>query len=160
MLKLAPRPITLIALLLASTLTGCVIAPKPVLEIHLKTSIASPEVVNPGDTVNIRSGYSLNVPGVGRTVDVRESYALKKNGDVLITSEPVIRLHSTGEYSIDAAIPIPPNAAPGTYVVETKVKADTAFDKREVTFVVERSRAQYSTGNGGSKKGRGNHRKR
>lgn len=139
MLKLAPRPTPLIALLLASALTGCVIAPKPVLEIHLKTSIASPEVVNPGDTVNIRSGYSLNVPGlVGRTVEVRESYALKKNGDILITSEPIIHQHSTGEYSIDAAIPIPRNAAPGTYVVETKVRADTAFDKREVTFVVEK----------------------
>lgn len=35
--KLAPKPTPLIALLLASTLTGCVIAPKPVLEIHLKT---------------------------------------------------------------------------------------------------------------------------
>lgn len=139
MLKLAPRSTPLIALFLAGALTGCVVAPKPVMEIHLKTSVASPDVVSPGDTVNIRSGYSLNVPGlVGRTVEVRESYALKKNGDVLITSEPVAYQHSTGEYSIDAAILIPKNAAPGTYVVETKVRADTAFDKREFTFVVEK----------------------
>lgn len=141
MIRLPRKYPKVVALLIIGSLAGCVTKPNPNPEIKLTESTATPFVVNPGDTVNINSAYSLKLPLSMSYVDVMESYVLKKNGEVLITSAPHTWHHSSGQYSINASIPIPGGAESGTYVVETKVQATSTSDMRQVTFLVERPKS-------------------
>lgn len=94
--------------------------------VKIRSGKAIPDQVRQGQQVQIVTDYSLLVPQGTPGSDVVESWVLKKDGKVL-TNVPPQRIHrEAGGYAVDATIPIPANAAPGTYVVETKVQAAPA----------------------------------
>lgn len=96
----------------------------------------TPSQVRPGETVRIGTHYSLMLPQGMAAADVDENWTLRKDGNLLaeMPSQPVKR--SGGGWKANASIAIPGNAAPGTYVIEHRVKTGTSYDMDESNFVV------------------------
>jgi hypothetical protein len=105
-------------------------------KVQLNKGSASPNSVSPGQTVTVVSDYSLSLPKSEQMTTVQETYALKKDGKSLFESSPQSSQRTAGGYSVNASIPIPSNATPGTYVVESKVQAGTSYDVNQAVFVV------------------------
>jgi hypothetical protein len=105
-------------------------------KVQLNKGNASPNSVSPGQTVNVVSDYSLALPSSENMATVQETYALKKDGKLLFESSPQSAQRTAGGYAVNASIPIPSNATPGTYVVESKVQAGTSYDVNQAVFVV------------------------
>lgn len=104
--------------------------------VKIRKGTAAPASVRPGQQVTVVTDYSLEVPQGVSGSEVVESWVLKKDGQVLTNVAPQ-RIHRDGGgYAVDATIPIPANAKPGTYVVETKVQAGTSYDVNQAVFVV------------------------
>ena len=104
--------------------------------VKLNKGTASPETVSPGQQVTIVSDYSLALPPSQGSASVQEIYALKKDGKLLFQSPPQTAQRTAGGYAVNAAIPIPADAKPGTYVVETKVQAGSSYDVNQAVFIV------------------------
>ena len=94
--------------------------------------------MRPGTNVQIDTDYSLLMPTgtAAQGADVQESFSLKKDGKVLTTSAPKILSPPAGGWVATKKLPIPQNAEPGTYVVETKVQAGSSYDSDEAVFIV------------------------
>lgn len=105
--------------------------------VKINKGVAAPENVKPGAQVSVVTDYSLLVPSGMAGADVTESWVLKKDGKVLANLPPQRVYRQAGGWAADATIPIPSNAKPGTYVVETKVQAGTSYDVNQAVFVVE-----------------------
>jgi hypothetical protein len=105
--------------------------------VKLNKGSASPETVSPGQQVTVDSDYSLALPASQRTVSVQETYALKKDGKLLFESSPQTADRTAGGYAVHAGIPIPSDATPGTYVVESKVQAGSSYDVNQAVFIVK-----------------------
>ncbi|MGR8935452.1 MAG: hypothetical protein ACU837_13825 [Gammaproteobacteria bacterium] len=104
--------------------------------VKLNKGVATPDTVSPGQQVSINSDYSLAVPSGQGSATVQETYSLKKDGNLLFQSPPQTAQRTAGGYAVNAAIPIPSDAKPGTYVVETKVQAGSSYDVNQAVFVV------------------------
>lgn len=105
--------------------------------VKLNKGSASPNTVFPGQQVTVVSDYSLALPASQNTVPVQETYALKKDDQLLFQSPPQTAQRTAGGYAVNAAIPIPSDAKPGTYVVESKVQAGSSYDINQAVFIVK-----------------------
>lgn len=105
--------------------------------VKLNKGSASPETVSPGQQVSTYSDYSLALPSAQKEESVTETWVLKKDGQELFKSPPQQTKRSPGGYAVTAAISIPKDASPGTYVVETKVQAGTSYDTNQAIFIVK-----------------------
>lgn len=105
--------------------------------VKLNKGNASPEMVSPGQHVDVVSDYSLSLPASQTIVQVQETYSLKKDGNVLFQSPIQTAQHTAGGYAITAGIPIPADAKPGTYVIESKIQAGNSYDTNQAVFVVK-----------------------
>lgn len=107
-------------------------------QIKLNKGYASPNLVRPGQQTVVFSDYSLAVPRTQKNqAEVTYSWKLKKDGDVLTESEPVSQMKVAAGHQTRQPIDIPRNAKPGTYVVETRLAAGSAYDVNETIFVVK-----------------------
>lgn len=106
--------------------------------VKIRRGICEPGTVQKGQSVKVVTDYSVMAPQGGSTVAVSESWALKKDGSLLanIPAPQGGQMRPAGGYAAEAYIPIPANAAPGTYVVEHKVQSGTSYDVDESVFVV------------------------
>jgi hypothetical protein len=111
---------------------------KPVSDstIKIRGATASPDRASAGTTIVAVTDYSLITPKNSATIDVQESWALKKDGKQLVELKPRAQTRSTGGWESRAEFPVPQDADPGTYVIEHKVKAGSSYDKRVSVFVV------------------------
>lgn len=108
-------------------------------QVLISKGTSTPRTVRPGGSVQIDTDYSLLMPvaTAAQGADVQESFTLKKDGKVLTTSAPKTFHRASGGWVASRNLPIPPNAEPGTYVVEHKVQVGTSYDTDESVFVVE-----------------------
>lgn len=90
----------------------------------------------PGQKIDIATSYQLNLYPTQKTVPVRLSYLLKKEGKVLFQSPEQLRQQGAGGFQTMTTLNVPLQAEPGTYVVETKVQAEKAYDVNETAFAV------------------------
>ncbi len=105
--------------------------------IKLNKGYASPKIIRKGQKTTIYNDYSLSTPSShGSRAEVTYSWTLKKDGNVLTRSKPVVRTKEAAGHQTVQPINIPTNAAPGTYIVETRLSAGSAYDVNEATFVV------------------------
>ncbi|MGQ0591269.1 MAG: tetratricopeptide repeat protein [Gammaproteobacteria bacterium] len=104
----------------------------------IRRATATPSAVKPGDTVQIDTDYSLMMaPGTtAQGADVQESFTLKKDGKVLTNSAPKTFHRASGGWVATKRLPIPQNAEPGTYIIETKVQVGSSYDTDEIVFIV------------------------
>jgi uncharacterized protein YcfJ len=105
--------------------------------IKLNKSNASPYTVFPGQQVTVVSDYSLALPASQSMIPVQETYTLKKDDKLLFQSPPQTAQRTAGGYAVNAGIPIPSDATPGTYVVESKVQAGSSYDVNQAVFIVK-----------------------
>jgi hypothetical protein len=106
-------------------------------QVKIRKGTSSPKAVRAGEAVTITTDYSVMLPASDVDTKVSESWALKKDGKVLYSLPALVNERTPGGWSTSAAIDIPANAQPGTYVVEHKVKAGSSYDTDESTFVVK-----------------------
>ncbi|MGH8478664.1 MAG: hypothetical protein ACREXK_03555 [Gammaproteobacteria bacterium] len=107
-------------------------------KVQIRKGTATPSTVTPGSKVQIDTDYSLLMPPgtAAQGADVQESFTLKKDGKVLTNSAPKTFRRASGGWVATNKLPIPRNAEPGTYVVETKVQVGTSYDTDEAVFIV------------------------
>ncbi|MGH8564843.1 MAG: hypothetical protein ACREXW_12440 [Gammaproteobacteria bacterium] len=107
-------------------------------KVQIQKATSSPSNVRPGDTVQVSTDYSLMMPPAiaVQQADVQESWALKKDGKVLVNLPPQVTPRRAAGWEARAQIPIPENATSGTYVVEHKVQVGTSYDTDDSVFVV------------------------
>lgn len=105
-------------------------------QVKIRNGTSTPNRVKAGQDVKIAMDYSLMLPPDQSTTPVKESWVLKKDGKVLANLPPQTNQRSAGGWAASAAIPIPRDAKPGTYVIEHRVKAGSSYDEDESTFVV------------------------
>jgi len=94
---------------------------------------ASPDRARSGTTIVAVTDYSVVTRG---SVNVQESWALKKDGRQLVELKPSPQTRGSGGWESRAEFPVPSDAEPGTYVIEHRVKAGSSYDKQISTFVV------------------------
>lgn len=104
--------------------------------INIRNGTATPSMVRPGNQVKVVTDYLVNAPAGISSIPIAETWSLKKDGQPLATLPAANQVRAPGGYVAEAYIPIPQDAAPGTYVVEHKVQAGTSYDVDESVFVV------------------------
>lgn len=104
--------------------------------VNIQNGTATPGMVRPGNQVKVVTDYLVNAPAGISSVQIAETWSLKKDGQPLATLPAANQVRAPGGYAAEAYIPIPQNADPGTYVVEHKVQAGTSYDIDESVFVV------------------------
>ncbi len=104
--------------------------------VNIRNGTATPGMVRPGNQVKLVTDYLVNAPAGTSSVQIAETWSLKKDGQPLAILPAVNQARGPGGYAAEATIPIPQNAAPGTYVVEHKVQAGPSYDVDESVFVV------------------------
>jgi len=104
--------------------------------INIRNGTATPGMVRPGNQVRVVTDYLVNAPAGTSSIQIAETWSLKKDGQPLATLPAANQVRGPGGYAAEAYIPIPQDAAPGTYVVEHKVQAGTSYDVDESVFVV------------------------
>jgi hypothetical protein len=106
--------------------------------IRLNKGEATPKTISAGQETVISSDYSLSVPrSYNDQAEVTYLWKLKKDGKVLVESEPVTQTKPAAGHQTSQPIKVPQNADPGTYVVETLLASGSAYDMNETVFVVE-----------------------
>ncbi|MGQ0591267.1 MAG: hypothetical protein ACT4QB_01095 [Gammaproteobacteria bacterium] len=108
-------------------------------QVQIRKATADPASIKRGGTVQVTTDYSLMLPRSMKAqgTDVQESWVLKKDGKVLLNVAPKNNHHPEGGWNGVQDFPVPGNAEPGTYVVESKVQVGTSYDTVESAFVVE-----------------------
>ncbi len=107
-------------------------------QVKIQKGTSTPNMVKPGDSVKLFTDYSVQLPANMSSTPVSESWTLKKDGKVLAELPAQNNQRTSGGWNADATVPVPKDAAPGTYVIEHKVQAGNSYDTDESTFVVSR----------------------
>ncbi len=107
-------------------------------QVKINKGTSTPKMVRPGESVQLFTDYSIQLPANMNATPVSESWILKKDGKVLAELPPQNNQRTAGGWNADATVPIPTNAELGTYVIEHKVLAGSSYDTDESTFVVSR----------------------
>jgi hypothetical protein len=104
--------------------------------VKIRGFTATPDQIRPGQEVALRTDYSVLAPSQNATVPVTEKFELWKDNKRLKELGTNVVQREEGGWSAAAAIPVPKNVAPGTYVVKTRVEGAGSYDERESHFVV------------------------
>ena len=104
--------------------------------IRIEDASAVPQVVKPGQKVELQATYAVLHPDPGAQIGIVETREIRKDG-VLIGRPSVKVIRGGGTYTSVVPLYLPPDAQPGRYVVVTTIDGGVAKDTRETTFVVE-----------------------
>lgn len=105
--------------------------------ITIRQASISTDRARPGQEVLVETDYSVYLPKGTQEVPVEECYVLLKDGQQVKKFSPQKKTVSTeGGHSSKAAINVPRNVGPGTYVIEHRTTAGTSYDVRTTSFVV------------------------
>jgi hypothetical protein len=104
--------------------------------VSIEKDSALPDVVKPGETVNLETTYALLIPKSDQEVTVTEEREIKHNGQLV--GNPKVSVNRLGgTYSTTLPLHLPSNAAKGEYQVITKVMTSSASDLRTTSFRVD-----------------------
>lgn len=107
-------------------------------QVKINKGSSQPRKVRPGDSVQLMTDYSVQLPRGMDAALVSQSWTLKKDGKVLAALPEQTFQRTAGGWNADASVPIPGNAGPGTYVVEHKIQSGNSYDTDESTFLVSK----------------------
>lgn len=102
-----------------------------------------PETVRPGEEIKMESEYSVRPSGLAETMTVRETWNLKREGQILYTLKKETKSLEKGTYQVQGRLVLPRDILPGSYNIEHKVetcpfpeKTATVHVTQECTFRV------------------------
>jgi hypothetical protein len=96
----------------------------------------SPQIVHPGDVVNLNMTYAVLNPSSNVETNLTEIREITHNNGLV--GNPEVRVVRTdGTYNSTIPLRLPPNAAKGDYKVRTIVQSSNAKDTREIHFTVK-----------------------
>jgi hypothetical protein len=104
--------------------------------VKLRSAAAAPQQVNAGQRVNFEMDYAVLSGQPNALIPVREMWELSKDGKVVSTMPAQVQQRQPGGWHSQGGIDIPAGAEKGTYVVKSRVEADTSYDERISAFVV------------------------
>jgi len=104
--------------------------------IKIRRTTTSPSSVGRGQTVTATTEYSIITPKGKSSVNVIESWAVKKDGKKIVDLQSPSQIRTTGGWSTVAEFEIPTDASPGTYIIEHKVRSGTNYDIGISHFIV------------------------
>lgn len=107
--------------------------------VNIRDASVSPNQVRPGDTVNLAMDYAVLAPSNTTTIPVQESWQLEKDGKVLTRTESQTQNRTPGGWHTTAAVTLPKQAGPGTYIVKNQVSAAGNIQERVAYFTVPQS---------------------
>jgi outer membrane lipoprotein SlyB len=104
--------------------------------VKIRDASCSPRTAKAGETVQIRSDYSVNSASED-PVMISEQWHLEKDGEVLhefpINREPRV----AGGWLAENSFELPKDAPPGTYVFVNRIQADDGSeDRRDAVLIV------------------------
>lgn len=105
-------------------------------QVKIRRGSTSPRSVRRGQSVDIKTDYSLLLPSGTNSASVTERWTLKKDGKVVANLPSKSNRRTAGGWNAEAEITIPPDVPTGTYVIEHRVKAGSSYDTDESSFVV------------------------
>jgi hypothetical protein len=105
--------------------------------VKIRNATATPQQVARGQKVTFETDYSVLAPEGTSSVAVQESWELSKDGAVIADMPARQEQREPAGWLSRASIDIPADAAPGNYLVKTRVEAGTSYDERLATFVVQ-----------------------
>ena len=103
--------------------------------VYMEEVNVTPQSINPGGTVDLRSTYAVLTPSSDTQVPITETREITHNGS-LVGNPQVNIQRSGGTFSSTIPLKLPDNAARGTYNVKTTIEASGSKDTRETTFTV------------------------
>jgi outer membrane lipoprotein SlyB len=110
--------------------------------VRIEDAYADPKTVEPGDTVNLVSTFTVLTP-YRRLALVHEVREVRNDtGEIIGKPEVTIRREG-GTWTSSMPLKIPENARPGRYRVTTIVETDSAGDTRDFAFNVEEPQGQW-----------------
>jgi len=104
--------------------------------VKIRDASCSPRTARAGESVRIRSDYSVNSVN-GGPVMISERWHLEKDGEIL-HEFPVNRESRTpGGWLAENSFEVPEDAPPGTYVFVNQIQADDGSeDRRDAVFIL------------------------
>lgn len=104
--------------------------------VKIRDANCSPRTARAGETVRLRSDYSVNSPS-GEPVMISEQWHLEKDGEVLhefpINRQP----RAAGGWLAEDSFDFPADAQPGTYVFVNRIQSDDGSeDRRDAVFIL------------------------
>ncbi len=103
--------------------------------VSIEKSIVEPNVVRPGDRINLGMTYAVITPDPRITTTVVESREVSIDGRVIARPENEV-VRSGGTYYSSVPLRLPPNAPRGTYTVTDVVQVEGRADTRQSSFEV------------------------
>ncbi len=104
-------------------------------KVRIEDTSTTPDSVNPGDKVELKSTYAVLSPTSNAPVKVTEAYQIKHNNQ-LVGSPQLQISHDAGTYQSSVPLYLPKDAPKGTYNVVTTISTPNSQDSRETTFSV------------------------
>jgi hypothetical protein len=106
-------------------------------QVKINKTSTWPSQVRPGETLDVRTDYSVRLPSDQSNTGVQRSWELLDvNGkNVSLGSKQIS--DSDGGHQGGVTVTVPKNLAPGRYTIRHKVKAGSSYDTKNSSFVVK-----------------------
>jgi hypothetical protein len=103
--------------------------------LDIEDASVTPQVIRPGEQVDLKMTYALLTPTRTGTTRVTELREIRHEGE-LVGQPKVTVERADGTYTSSIPLRLPDNAAPGTYRVIETVETPFGRDSRETSFEV------------------------
>lgn len=104
--------------------------------VRIREANAAPQHAKPGETIQIRSDYSVNTSSP-EPVMISESWRLEKDGNVLHEFPVNRESRQAGGWISESSFSVPEDAPLGTYIFVNRIEADDGSeDRKDAYFVV------------------------
>ncbi len=104
--------------------------------VKIRDASCSPRTARAGESVRIRSDYSVNSVS-GEPVMISEQWHLEKDGEVLHEFPVNRETRASGGWLAENSFELPQDAPPGTYVFVNRIQADDGSeDRRDAVFIL------------------------
>ncbi len=106
-------------------------------QVKIQNTSTWPSQVRPGDTLDVRTDYSVRLPSDQSTTDVERSWALLDvNGKKVPIGSKTVADRDGGQQG-GVTVTVPKDLPPGRYTVKHTVKTGSSYDTKNSSFVVK-----------------------
>ncbi len=104
--------------------------------VTIEEALVQPNVVKPGNSVQLQSTYAVLAPDANAPLQVIEAYEIRRQGGEVVGNPQAVVTHPAGTYRAALPLTLPANAAKGIYQVTTTISTPQSRDSRITTFEV------------------------